>query len=72
MTVATDTLRTLRAEQVARRDRIEAVLERQSRISDHIDTIALAVAQLPRVHLTVVQAARLRVIVDELQRRAGG
>ena len=70
MTVATDTLRALRAGQIAHRDRLEAVIERQSRISDRIDGLALAVAGLPDVPLTVAQSQRLRVIVAELERRA--
>jgi hypothetical protein len=55
---------------VAQRDRIEAVLERQSRISDEIDVLAGFVARLPDVRLTVAQSERLRIIATELLRRA--
>jgi hypothetical protein len=70
VSAAAETLRTLRVTQLAHRDRIEAVLERQSRISDEIDVLAGFVARLPDVRLTVAQSERLRIIAAELMRRA--
>ena len=64
------TLRSLRTAQVAQRDRIEAVLERQSYLSDEIDVLAGFVARMPDVHLTVAQSKRLQIIAAELLRRA--
>jgi hypothetical protein len=70
VSAAAETLRTLRVTQLAHRDRIEAVLERQSHISDEIDVLAGFVARLPDVRLTVAQSERLRIIATELLRRA--
>jgi hypothetical protein len=70
MSAAAETLRSLRVTQLAQRDRIEEVLERQSRISDEIDVLAGFVARLPDVRLTVAQSERLRIIATELLRRA--
>ena len=71
MSAALETIQELRARQLANRDRIEAIMERQSRISDRIDSLAEMVAHLPDVKLTVGQSARMAVIAKELMRRAG-
>lgn len=71
MTAALETIQELRARQIAHRDRLEAVIQRQSAISDRIDALAAHVAHLPDVKLTVAQSARVAVIAKELMRRAG-
>ena len=71
MTDTLDTMKELRLRQIANRDRIEAVMERQSRMSDRIDQLAAMVAHMPDVRLTVGQTARLAVIAKELMRRSG-
>ena len=71
MSAALETIQELRARQIAHRDRIEATLQRQSRISDRIDDLAAMVAHLPDVPLTVAQSQRVVVIAKELMRRAG-
>jgi len=71
MSAAIETLQELRARQLANRDRIEATLQRQSRMSDRIDDLAAMVAHLPDVRLTVAQSGRMAVIAKELMRRSG-
>lgn len=63
-------LKDLRRKQIAHRDRIESILERQANVTDQIDAMAIAINRLPS-KFTVAQARNLEVLGREILKRAG-
>lgn len=67
-----DTLQSLRAKEIAYRDRLESVVNRQANVTEQIDHLAIVVARLHGGPYTVAQSRRLEIIAGEVMRRAGG
>jgi len=66
-----ETLHTLRAAAIRRRDMLEALNTNRVSVNDQIDALAMTLRRIPDVPLTVGQSKLLAIIGREVLRRAG-